>query len=681
MSDARIIAYKGLGGAVCIGFIALVLRLVHVEQMGQSPLFDVPVAETKAYVETVAQLDGGTGKDEVAVTSPLYIWFLAGTTQLLGEGAAMPRRVQAFLGAVNCALLWGLGRRVFGSRMGLVGGLVAALYGPLIYFDGELLPSTVVVLLELVLLHALMWADARAPQGLSAMGAWPFGVAGVAMGLTVLAGPHLALLGLVVLPWLWRSSRGIGKTGAFLVGIALMWTPAALVGNAAWWEAAPGVERVGQRLYQLWQGSESLAQLDPYYARQHSTVLAALMWRYGVAFPFGVVAPLALVGLGLCLTRVREREEDLLLLAIAGGAVGAALFSDASAQTRLPFVAALLLFCGVGAVELSERVKTWPQRGLAFGILVLLLGIFNMRADETNETARGWQHYWLGYAFERLDMKVTAIDEYKAATAARVPAVEAYLSLAALYGQNGRYERAIGTYRSLLERWPEQRRVHMVLGDHYMMAQRPRQALEHYEALTAEGKFAEVLGRLGDARLMNGNRTGAKLAYRQLVEERPDSSRVRYQLARLCAAEGEIEEAVAAYRRLVEEPAWEVRAGVELAQLLVGREEWDEAEGLLAKILAETPEAQAALWTLGALLFRQERYVEALEPFERLGELTPNDYRVDAMLSKLYGRLGREQEAHRAFARYQEGKAQAEIRQRLEVEKNALLGEILGESL
>ena len=180
--------------------------------------------------------------------------------------------------------------------------------------------------------------------------------------------------------------------------------------------------------------------------------------------------------------------------------------------------------------------------------------------------------------------------------------------------------------------------------------------------------------------MLNGERPGARQAYRQLLQEQPDSSRVRYQLARLYAAAGETQEAIATYRQLVQKPAWRVKAGVELAQLLIGREEWDGAEEILAQVVEEAPDAQLALWHWGALLFRRERYAEALAPFERLAKLAPNDYRVDAMLSKTYGRLGREREAHQAFARYQEGKAQVEIRQRLEVEKSALLGEILGES-
>lgn len=674
MSDLRAIGYKELGVVAGIVLLALVLRLLHLEQLGQSPLYEVPVAQTKAYVEAAAQVLGGTRQSEVEVASPLYVWFLAATTYFLGAGTATPRLLQACLGAITCMLLWGIGRRIFGARVGLVGALVAALYGPLIYFDGELLPPTLIVVLELVLLWALLWAD-------ETTAAWRGGVAGLMLGATVLAGPHLAFLALAFLPWLWRSQGGMGKAGAFIGGIALVWLAAVLLGDGVWWSAAPGLEGVGQRLYLLWQGNESLAQLDPYYARQYSAVLAALMWRYAVAFPFGIAAPLALIGLGISLTRSRTRGENLLLLCLIAAALGGLLLADASAQARLPFVAVLLLFCGVGAAQWSGRImQTWPQRGLCLGILALLLGGFNLGAGETDKIAARWQHYWLGYAFERLDMKVTATDEYEAAISARVPTVDAYMSLAALHGQSGHYERAIGTYRALLERWPQQRQGRLLLGDHYMMAGHPRQALEQYEALVAQGESAQVLGRLGDARLLSGDHTGAKQAYWQLLQDRPDSNRVRYQLARLYSAAGEIQEAMVAYRQLLQESAWKVKAGVELAQLLIEREEWDEAEELLVEIVATAPTAPAALWNLGALLFRHQRYVEALEPFERLSELTPNDYRVDAMLSKLYGRLGRETAAHRAFARYQEGKAQADIRQRLEVEKSALVGEILGES-
>ena len=45
------------------------------------------------------------------------------------------------MGALVCAMTWWLGRYMFGSAVGVGAGIGAACYGPLIFFDGELLPA------------------------------------------------------------------------------------------------------------------------------------------------------------------------------------------------------------------------------------------------------------------------------------------------------------------------------------------------------------------------------------------------------------------------------------------------------------------------------------------------------------------------------------------------------------
>jgi len=50
-----------------------------------------------------------------------------------------PKLIQAVLGAVTCVLTYRLGERLFDRRTGAVAGFAVALYGPLIFFEGELL--------------------------------------------------------------------------------------------------------------------------------------------------------------------------------------------------------------------------------------------------------------------------------------------------------------------------------------------------------------------------------------------------------------------------------------------------------------------------------------------------------------------------------------------------------------
>ena len=56
-------------------------------------------------------------------------------------------------------LLYLIGRRVFSPGVGLAAGLIASVYGPLLYFEGELLPPVLGILLNLGLLLLLLRDD------------------------------------------------------------------------------------------------------------------------------------------------------------------------------------------------------------------------------------------------------------------------------------------------------------------------------------------------------------------------------------------------------------------------------------------------------------------------------------------------------------------------------------------
>ena len=141
-------------GAAVIGIALMALwpRLTYLDEVEQSPFWEVPTAASQPYIEAAR------GQESAAVASPLYPLFLRG---LVAVGLA-PRYVQVLLGAVSCTLLALIGYALWGPGTGLVAALCAALYGPAIYFTGTLLPPVLAVFLVLLLLAALLWADRQA---------------------------------------------------------------------------------------------------------------------------------------------------------------------------------------------------------------------------------------------------------------------------------------------------------------------------------------------------------------------------------------------------------------------------------------------------------------------------------------------------------------------------------------
>ena len=638
-------------GAAVIGIALMALwpRLTYLDEVEQSPFLEVPTAASWPYVEAAR------GEGDTAVASPLYPLFLRG---LFTVGLA-PRYVQVLLGAASCVLLALIGRALWGPGTGLIAALCAALYGPAIYFTGSLLPPVLAVFLVLSLLAALLWADEQ-NDGKAFLGV------GVLLGLCLLAAPQVALFAPAVLWWLWIGERqracwacALGTAGALV-----LWYFLGMATNAG---GSPDL---------LVRGGEHLPALDMYYGRGDSVVLAALLWKWGLAFPFGLVLPIALLGVGFALA-ARERGVLLALLFVATGAIGTALYG-AHAETRMVLVPVLLLFAVSGVGQLAQLSCAW--RGITVAGLVLIAALVSANTPAMDRAAQASQHRYLGHAYVELGMTATAIAEYEQAVAAGSSDQDVYWALAALYEASGKPERALGVSRTFVERWPADERGQRALGDRYMAVGRPQQALTIYQQLVAGGQEA-LLGRLGDAQLTSGALDEAIQSYERLLTLRPDSSRVRYQLARAYTASGRMEDAEQAYRQLIDSPVYGVQARIEAAALLRHNGQLAAAEPLLSQALALAPDHREGLLLLGEVLLEQGQPSEALAHWLRLAELEPHNWRVQGHLSRAYSQLGRDAEAQDAETRYQQARQRAQLQQRVEVEQKALAEKILGESL
>ena len=630
-----------------IALMALWPRLTYLDEVAQSPFLEVPTAASMPYVEAAR------GEGNAAGASPLYPLFLRG---LVATGLA-PRYVQVLLGAVSCVLLALIGRALWGPGTGLIAALCVALYGPAVYFTGSLLPPILAVFLVLLLLAALLWADQRS-------NGWAFLGVGLLLALCLLAAPQVALFAPAVLWWLWTGGRpracwacALGTAGAFA-----LWYFLGVATNAG---GSPDL---------LVRGGEHLPALDMYHARGDSAVLAVLLWKWGLAFPFGLVMPLALLGVGFALA-ARERGTLLALLLVATGAIGTALYG-AHAETRMVLVPVLLLFAVSGVGQLAQL--SWAWKGVTVAGLVLIAALVNASTPAMDRAAQASQQRYLGHAYAELGMTATAVAAYEQALAA---GKDVYWALAALYDASGKPERALGISRAFVARWPTDERGQRTLGDRYMAAGRPQEALTIYQQLIADSGRETLLGRLGDAQLTSGASNEAVQSYERLLTLGPDSSRVRYQLARAYAAAGRIADAEQTYRQLLDSPLYGVPARLEAAALLRHNGQLAAAEPLLAQVLALTPDHREGLLLLGEVLLQQGQPREALTHWLRLAELEPHNWRVQGHLSRAYSQLGRDAEAREAEAHYQRARQRTQLKQRVEAEQKVLAEKILGESL
>ena len=163
----------------------------------------------------------------LAIRTPGYPALLAGlywTSQRLGLGRfGLLRPVQLLVDLASLLLVYALGRRLFGRRVGLGAAACYAFYPPLLQSFTVAMTETVSVLLVLITAHLLL---AGVEQGRGRH----FAAAGVVAGLAILVRPLTQLLGWPVLALAglaagWRRARGWLWGAAFLLALALTLCP------------------------------------------------------------------------------------------------------------------------------------------------------------------------------------------------------------------------------------------------------------------------------------------------------------------------------------------------------------------------------------------------------------------------------------------------------------------------
>jgi len=122
--------------------LALVVRLAYLYESSDNPTFTTPIMDPADYDSLARSLvDGGKPSTSLFWQPLFYPLFLFAAYGLSGSSIVAAKLIQAVIGAATCVLAYRLGRVVFDLRTGILAGIITALCGPLIFFEGELLAT------------------------------------------------------------------------------------------------------------------------------------------------------------------------------------------------------------------------------------------------------------------------------------------------------------------------------------------------------------------------------------------------------------------------------------------------------------------------------------------------------------------------------------------------------------
>ncbi len=171
--------------------LALALRLAHVGQAaGADPLFSGVrlIADSQYYEFYARAIASGEWRPVTPYfLAPLYAYVMGALYAITGPSLMAVKILQCLLGAVSCVLVHAIGRRVFDARVGAVAGAALALYGLHVFYSGVILPTVLVVFLNLLFLWCAIDSGDRPSPGRLAG-------AGVVLGLAVAAKPNAILM-------------------------------------------------------------------------------------------------------------------------------------------------------------------------------------------------------------------------------------------------------------------------------------------------------------------------------------------------------------------------------------------------------------------------------------------------------------------------------------------------------
>jgi len=345
----------------------------------------------------------------------LYYYALIPFQALFGMSAVTTRLPSALSGILSVWVVFAIGRRLAGPRLGLIAALILAVTPWHVFLSRWGQESGLVPLLSVLPIAAVLWAGlAAADASHQAVSPARAGVAGLATGICCYGYPSvrvfvpallivLALMSARRLVALARTKAGAGGLAAFALGLGVTLGPLAY--------AHLTDPEIAKRSHEflVWHAADPLpVKLGKVLARLPGHFGPDFLFAHGDRFPLHTlpasgplpwwVAPLLVAGLVAVVSEARRSRSARILLAWVAVYPLSDLFWRHDGMHLLrsaPGVSGLVLLSAFGAERSWRAASAWSRRfaGVAAGtyalvaagitawFLVVFFGAYNRRPD------------------------------------------------------------------------------------------------------------------------------------------------------------------------------------------------------------------------------------------------------------------------------------------------------------
>lgn len=233
--------------------LAVALRLGLLAATSGSPFAESLALDSHLYSAMADAILAGDSPSATAFfVDPLYAYFLAAVYLVTGHSLLWVRLLQIVMGGISCLLAAWLGRELGGDRrVGILAGVGTAAYPLLIYYDLQVLKTSLEIFLCLAGVSLFVRARARGDRGKYLLAGGVLGCGALTHGALLLWPPALAAWLVLAAPRQERR-RAAGHGATFLLGAVLCILPVTVRNALVSGQFVPTTYNAGMN---LWEGN------------------------------------------------------------------------------------------------------------------------------------------------------------------------------------------------------------------------------------------------------------------------------------------------------------------------------------------------------------------------------------------------------------------------------------------
>ncbi|MHC4662979.1 MAG: ArnT family glycosyltransferase [Planctomycetota bacterium] len=209
--------------ALALFALALAVRLLYLIELSGTPYWDFLLVDSKSYHEiATGSVSWNTW------LAPLYGWMLRLIYITTGSDLWVPRLLQAIIGSVLVILVYLSALRIGGKTVGIIAGIVSALYLPHIFYGAHLMKASwATFFLFLGFFLLLKWRDLLENENRKELSTAVLCFTGASLGIGVLFRGNILILIPFIFVWvlviLLRKTKSAAALAPLFLAAFIIW--------------------------------------------------------------------------------------------------------------------------------------------------------------------------------------------------------------------------------------------------------------------------------------------------------------------------------------------------------------------------------------------------------------------------------------------------------------------------